>query len=885
MVATLTRDSSDLVLGQYTLLEQIGAGGMGRVYAAVHRHMQRQVAIKVLSSHLLDSPAAVQRFEREVRMAAQLTHPHIVTAYDAGEQDGMHYLVMEYVRGADLRSVLARQGPLDRDDALCCVLQASRGLACAHQQGIVHRDVKPGNLLVDREGIVKLLDLGLARLREAGDNPGDEQPPLSASNAVLGTVDFVSPEQAFAPRTVDERSDIYSLGCSLYYLLTGRVIVSGDTPVERLLAHRDAPLPSLREHRPELADELDPLIQRMIAKRPEDRFQTMAHVEQAIQRLLTGTGRLSTSLLATVDELSRGRGLEVGSTIDRSLQPTAAGDVSGSRPGSRAAGEDPPSTVIVPTASRANRRLIWMSAAGLLVLGAAAWIAAEVVFRLETPEGTVVLRVASPGADVLIDGRRELVVNADEGRTTYRISVPPGRHDLKVRAKDGTVFFSREFTAAAGKETELFHAEFVPRARADARAGAAPPAQARAAAAPAAEEGVLLVAQDGSGQFRSIGEALRKARPGTTVRVIDDTLYNEPIQLTSERLHKGLTLEATADATLAMSQPGVLIQITDVPGVRIRGFRLEADVPANPAGQPAGLFAATGNVAGLVLEDLTFQSPPNAPVIGASLEGLRAVEGQPPVTIRRCRFLNTARGVQISGLQNDYKSPLFCRGVAVYDNLFRDNLNPLSMRGAVRDVLVAGNRFVGAKMFAVQFEQLVPSPERLLPGELYVVNNTFHFCVTSIRLWAPSVTGEHIRISSNLGLDSNSMDWLFIDNGGDAQFAKGAGDGRSWHEHWSIDHNWREVTPPEDNAPFRRGWVPAGQQDTITNEIAAIERDIDQPDYLRPAADSPLASGGAGSETESLPKWVGAVPPEGSEAWDWAATWKTLIRRPDGEPR
>ena len=281
----LAGESSDIYFGDYVVMEELGKGGMGTVLLARHRRMEREVAIKVLSVNALDSDASVARFYQEVKVAAQLTHPNIVVAYDAGEHHGFHYLVMEYVRGHDLAHVLDNLGPIPAHLALDYLLQAAKGLEYAHRKGVVHRDIKPSNLLLDDEGVVKILDMGLARLGQSGIGGPEVSRHLTTTGQVMGTVEYMSPEQAEDTRLADARSDIYSLGCTLYRLVTGIAPFARDTVVKTILAHRESSIPNLSAARvPGLAP-LDPLFSRMVAKNPDDRIQTTTQLIQEINHL------------------------------------------------------------------------------------------------------------------------------------------------------------------------------------------------------------------------------------------------------------------------------------------------------------------------------------------------------------------------------------------------------------------------------------------------------------------------------------------------------------------------------------------------------------------------------------------------------------------------
>jgi serine/threonine protein kinase len=273
-----------LAVGPYLVLGKLGAGGMGTVYKARHRRMKRLVALKLLASGVDPSGTFLRRFQREIEAVSRLCHANIVMAFDAGESDLGHYLVMEYVDGCDLASEVRERGPLPVREAVACTLQAARALDHAHREGVIHRDVKPANLLRAASGVVKVADFGLARLAlpdEAEDADG-----LTCAGGILGTVDYMPPEQAVDSHQIDHRADVYSLGCTLYYLLVGRPPYSGDRVMAVLRKHREAPAPAPAESRPDVPAALDALVRRMAAKDPDERPQAMSQVVEILEALL-----------------------------------------------------------------------------------------------------------------------------------------------------------------------------------------------------------------------------------------------------------------------------------------------------------------------------------------------------------------------------------------------------------------------------------------------------------------------------------------------------------------------------------------------------------------------------------------------------------------------
>ncbi len=272
-----------LINGKYKLLEPLGAGGMGAVYLCEHIYMRRHVAVKVLPPDKLKDPSTVERFYREARAAAALDHPNIVRAYDIDREergrDSLHYLVMEYVDGASLQEIVARSGPLSPERAAHYVKQSAQGLQHAHEAGLVHRDIKPGNLLLDRAGTVKVLDLGLARFFHPGKDNVTER--YDEKNAILGTADYLAPEQARG-EAVDIRADIYSLGATLYFLLSSKAPFEEGTITQKLLWSQIKAPKSVRELRPDVPEELAAVLEKMMAKDANDRYATPHAVIDAL---------------------------------------------------------------------------------------------------------------------------------------------------------------------------------------------------------------------------------------------------------------------------------------------------------------------------------------------------------------------------------------------------------------------------------------------------------------------------------------------------------------------------------------------------------------------------------------------------------------------------
>ncbi|QDU26332.1 Serine/threonine-protein kinase PknH [Anatilimnocola aggregata] len=402
-----------LVVAEREILDLLGKGGMGNVYRTRHRRLDRIEALKLIAPKALASPEAKQRFEREARAAARLNHPNVVTTYDAGEANGQHFLAMEFINGSDLARIVKESGPLSIEQAVSCIKQAAAGLQAAHDVGIVHRDIKPHNLLLEGNGRVKILDMGLARINDQAET--QRRDGLTQSGQMMGTIDFMSPEQTLDVHTVTAASDIYSLGCTLYYLLSGKAPFASDSLGATMMAHHQQAPPSLTSIRPEVPASLEASYLKMMAKKPEDRFASMREIVDELDQLHLATKSGSFPAISG----HQATGTSFSQNTVALTQP--------SRPGK----QQP-----VASSSKSSSRRNWLAVAlvGLAILGV---VAAGVTFSIRTPEGELEVVLADGVADdvkltVSQAGKQTEISKAND----WKITLTDGKYAVELAQPD-----------------------------------------------------------------------------------------------------------------------------------------------------------------------------------------------------------------------------------------------------------------------------------------------------------------------------------------------------------------------------------------------------------------------------------------------------------------
>jgi serine/threonine protein kinase len=650
-------------LGKYKILEKLGSGGMGHVYLCEHKLMRRRVAVKVLPTAKAADASSLERFYREARAAAALDHPNIVHAYDIDQDETLHFLVMEYVDGANLQEIVKKSGPLEPLRAAHYIRQAALALDHAHKSGLVHRDVKPGNVLVDRTGVVKVLDMGLARFF----NDEDDMLTKKYDENVLGTADYLSPEQAIDSHSVDIRTDIYSLGATFYFLLSGRTPFGEGTTAQKLIWHQTRRPRPLNEIRADVPLLLTDVIDKMMAKDPAQRYQTPVDVAEALgpftetpipppsadempQLSLAATGVVPgmeptqvSAQTSSATSPSPRKTWQVSGATAPARPPSSAENVVRALPPPATLPSAPPAREPRPQPAAASSsvqvQIVPAPARGPAPAAAPAeesdpW--QQVTSDTEDAAG----RADTPpraGARSRPSGLRRAPAAALEGRRFWRLAALVSVIVVGLLIGLGLVF--GWFSHLAGGRPEVT---------------TRPP---------------LKVSRDGAqGAFRSIHQALQNARPGDRILLLDPE-YREQVRLEGSK-YRDIRIEPGQGVVVVWKAPAktanALLVIDGVAGVHVKGITFNGEDRVDK------LIRLGGSCPGVTLEKVTLEGFTKNALSIANCAG----EAKRPVEVRELVVRAPARDAESAVLfggspnmrpaQNDHIHFSGCRFEGTY---------------------------------------------------------------------------------------------------------------------------------------------------------------------------------------------------------------------------
>ena len=732
-------------LGKYKVLEKLGVGGMGQVFLCEHKLMRRRVAVKVLPAAKGLEDASRERFYREARAVAALDHPNIVRAYDIDQDEGLHFLVMEFVDGINLQDIVKKFAPLDPTRACHYVYAAAVGLQYANEMGIIHRDIKPANILVDRSGVIKILDMGLARFFHEEDDGITKK----YDENVLGTADYLAPEQAIDSHTVDIRADLYSLGGTFYYLLTGSAPFPDGSIAQKLLWHQTREPRPIRSIRPEIPLEIAAIVERLMKKQAADRYQTPSELMAALSPWV------QTPISPPSDkELPR-------------LSPAAAGPNSSSAP--RAT-----SGILLSGGSLNGQGL---STSGELAIGTLSGSPAgsartSTSGEIVTPDGMRIATVSSPVSQTAgevwssLDVETQAVATTDTMPSAPRRSRKESADKPKPRGKRFwgvlSIAVLVAITATGIGAYLIFHT---------------PEVQPK----PQISYQLLYVTKgtspgDPAVTFPSLIRAIGKAKNGTTIQILDDNHEEQPFFVNAAGL-KDLTIEGgnsskmvvwTLPATVESKElPKALFEIRGADGMKVRGITFDA----------AGRLDSALSVSRLAT-DLRFE---NVVVKGAKISGIHVERGSSdparPLVFDNVRVLANGSECGIRFGQTGSQS------LVSHTNITNSRIEG-SARAAFRfESPSAGVTLSLNRVFNFQFgiEWLLTQPVPAV--KLTVAENTFHtIAEAGIKTETPLVAGSVWNLTRNYfaktvaiatSNDGNASGFVFADNARDTHSKEG----------------------------------------------------------------------------------------------------------------
>jgi serine/threonine protein kinase len=665
-------------IGKYKVLEKLGAGGMGQVFLCEHKLMRRRVAVKVLPTAKAEDRASLDRFYREARAVAAVDHPNIVRAYDIDQDENLHFLVMEYVDGTNLQDLIKKFGPLDPVRACHYVYGASVGLQHAHEIGLIHRDIKPGNILIDRAGVVKILDMGLARFFH------DEEDNLTRQNDenVLGTADYLAPEQAVDSHTVDIRADIYSLGATFYFLLTGSPPFAEGSVAQKLIWLQNKQPKHIRSLRQDVPDEIVAIVERMMMKDPAKRFQTPADVMASLSRWVATP--IPPPSEREIPNLSPAAG---GSRAPATMVGAYRGSGQGDAP-----------TMIAPEPA-----------------------------PIMTPPPVNPLDVNTPSPVVweTLDNDTQTLSRSDTDRPAHERPQRPSRTARPQRPirsspqEPARPKRSWAYVAAAAGAIALIagiYLAFFHKSGKPVDSGGPTIAAKR----------IVVSRAGGENAVATLREALSKAGPGDTISIVDSKVAEGILSLRRDQ-HKDLTIEsATADGKPAVIEAGgissVMLDINDVEGLKLRNVLFDGHGIADTGVQ------INGRAPGLAIEGVTVRGVKTAAFKLSNAAG----ETGRPIVLTGCRALLTSpsqTGVWVHAANVETRRTTI-QGLRVEGNGHGVGVR---IEGASSELEIAGGRFFKLGT-AFSFED----PPIKTVARARVASNTIYDCDVGLRFNLPA---------------------------------------------------------------------------------------------------------------------------------------------------
>ena len=684
-------------IGKYKVLERLGFGGTGTVYLCEHLMVRRKVAIKVLPATKADNPAALGRFYREARAAGVLDHPNLVKCHDIDQDGSLHFLVMDFVDGSSLQTIITKFGPMAIDYASHCIKQAARGMQHAHEAGLVHRDIKPANILLDRKGAIRVLDLGLARFF---NDDNDLLTLKYDENNVLGTADYVAPEQAINSHEVDIRADIYSLGATFYFLLAGQPPFPEGKAAQKLIWHQMKEPTPVHELRPEVPKELSALVAKMLTKKPAGRHATPADVMAALEPWAKGEPPIPPEeWMPRLCPAARTTSCEMD--FDPKT-PSSMTRPSGLRPGSKPNQRPTPQSEVptdrlqdVQAQMDTNRSLHGARPAQL----------AEAANQAQAPTSATSLITPSQN----ITGVRDTAIRATP--LTQAAKLPAKRKITLPR-----LLAVLAASAVIGLAVRYILTSFDK------------PGEAK----------TLLVTRAGQkGSYTSIGDALKQAKPGDRIIVAEET-WEEALDLAHDE-GKGVSIESNPDAKKPVvwrtprthndTQP--LVHVDGVSGLRIKGFILDGldRIPT--------LVVVSGNCPGTTLDGLHFQGFQQCAVIFDRAAGT----SDEPVSLTNSRIAPATSKPSALRFEEAYH-------VHISDNRLEGPYQAaIALNGPTTNLEFTRNRIWNATD-GIVYRKATPAN----PLSITLASNTF--CdIEKVALHfetAPPIDGSRVTLTSNL---------------------------------------------------------------------------------------------------------------------------------------